>query len=171
MNGNARIIARILVLTAALALGACGFHLRGQAQLPEALRRVHVEINASGTPLARDLPPALQRSGATLEEQTGPGIGVLRVPVAEIRVETLSVGATARVREYTIRYHAEIEAVDANGAVVLPRQAIDLSRDYTFDETQALGVAAQEEEFRKQLERDMVQAILRRIEAAGRVAH
>ena len=119
-------------------------------------------------PLARDLPAALNRSGATVEEQGGAGIAELRVPVASFNIDTLSVGATARVREYAIRYHVEFEAIDGDGKPVLDKQVIELSRDYSFDETQALGIAAQEEEFKKDMERDMVAAMLRRLEAAGR---
>jgi LPS-assembly lipoprotein len=165
-----RISWRALIVVAALALAGCGFHLREQAQLPASLTRLHLEIADPGSLLHRDLPGALERAGAQVEEKAGPGIATLRVPLSTLAPETLSVGATARVREYTMRYRVEIEAVDANGVVVLPRQLIELSRDYTFDETQALGVAAQEDELKKQLQRDMVQAILRRLAALGRPA-
>lgn len=165
-----RTLIRIVVPFAALLLGACGFHLREQAQLPDSLKRLHLEIADAGSLLHRDLPGALERSGATVEEQGGPGVAALRIPVSTLAPEALSVGATARVREYTMKYHVEIEALDGAGTVVMPRQVIELSRDYTFDETQALGVAAQEDELKKQLQRDMVQAILRRIEALGRPA-
>lgn len=155
----------VFVPLSALALAACGFHLREQARLPAALQHVHVEVADPFGPLGRDLPKALERSGAVLEDKTGAGIATLRVPISVITIDTLSVGATARVREYTMRYHVEFDAVDADGKTVIDRQAIELTRDYTFDETQALGIAAQEEEFRKSLERDMVQSILRRLEA------
>lgn len=155
------------MLTAALLLAGCGFHLREQQQLPASLARLHLEIADPGSLLQRDLPGALERAGAAIEESAGPGVATLRIPLSSLAPETLSVGATARVREYTMRYRVEIEAVDAAGNVVLPRQSIELSRDYTFDETQALGVAAQEDELRKQLQRDMVQAILRRLAAIG----
>ena len=150
------------------ALAGCGFHLRQEAQLPAALAHVHVAIVDPYGPLARDLPQALKRSGATVEENATSGAAELRMTAASFNVDTLSVGATARVREYTIRYHVEFEAVDAGNQTVIPKQTIELSRDYSFDETQALGIAAQEEEFKKDLERDMVAAILRRLEAAGR---
>jgi LPS-assembly lipoprotein len=161
---------RAMMAGAVLLLAGCGFHLREQAQLPASLQRIHLEIADPGSLLHRDLPDALQRSGASVEENAGPGIATLRIPVSTLAPETLSVGASARVREYTMRYRVELEAVDAAGTVVMPRQTIDLTRDYTFDETQALGVAAQEDELRKQLQRDMVQAILRRLEALGRPA-
>ena len=163
-----RIIWRAILVAAVLALAGCGFHLREQAQLPDSLKRLRLEIADPGSLLVRDLPDALERAGATIETAAGPGIAALRIPVSSLGPEALSVGATARVREYTMRYKVEVEAVDANGAVVLPRQIIELSRDYTFDETQAVGVAAQEDELKKQLQRDMVQAILRRLAALGR---
>lgn len=163
-----RIIWRAILLAAALALAGCGFHLREQAQLPDSLKRLRLEIADPASLLARDLPDALERAGAAMETAAGPGIAVLRIPVSTLGPEALSVGATARVREYTMRYKVEVEAADANGAIVLPRQTIELTRDYTFDETQAVGVAAQEDELKKQLQRDMVQAILRRLAALGR---
>ncbi|UXI69918.1 LPS assembly lipoprotein LptE [Tahibacter amnicola] len=159
---------RCILVCFALALAACGFHLREQANVPDALRTVYLEIADPGSRLHRDLPGALERAGAKVLEAPAPEAATLRIPVSSLGPEPLSVGSTARVREYTMRYRVEFDAVDAAGAVVIQRQQIELSRDYTFDETQALGVAAQEEELRRQLERDMVQAILRRIEAAGR---
>ena len=46
-------------------------------------------------------------------------------------------------------------------------QAIELSRVFTFDATQALGIAAEQDLLTEELQRDMVQAILRRLEAIG----
>lgn len=162
-----RTMLRCILVASFLLLGACGFHLRSQANVPEALARMRLEIADPGTSLNRDLPPALKRAGATVVEDAT-GVAVLRIPVSTLGPDTLSVGQTARVREYTMRFRVEFEALDAAGAVVIPLQQVELTRDYTFDETQALGVAAQEDLLRKQLQRDMVQAILRRLEAVGK---
>ena len=162
-----RTILRCVLVASLLLVGACGFHLREQATVPESLKRVRLEIADPGTTLNRDLPPALARAGATVVDDKE-GVAVLRIPVSTLAPETQSVGQTARVREYTMRFRVELEAVDAAGSIVMPRQQVELTRDYTFDETQALGVAAQEDLLRKQLQRDMVQAILRRLEAVGK---
>ena len=159
---------RLILVACVALLGACGFHLREQANVPDALKRVRLEIADPASALHRDLPPALARSGATVVEGPADGVAVLRIPLTILGPDATSVGATARVREYTMRYRVELEAVDAAGNVVVAKQQIELTRDYTFDETQALGVAAQEEQLRKQLQRDMVQAILRRLEAVGK---
>ena len=99
-----RISWRAMIVVAALALAGCGFHLREQAQLPESLRRLHLEIADPGSLLHRDLPDALERAGAQVEEKAATGIATLRIPLSTLAPETLSVGATARVREYTMRY-------------------------------------------------------------------
>ena len=49
-------------------------------------------------------------------------------------------------------------------------QTIELTRDFTFDATQALGIAAEQDLLTDELQREMVQAMLRRIEAIGRDA-
>jgi LPS-assembly lipoprotein len=56
----------------------------------------------------------------------------------------------------------------ADGSVLLPEQEVLLERDFIFDERDALGVAGQEEALRQDMEREMVRAILRRIESLQR---
>ncbi len=150
-------------------LTACGFHLRNEARLPNGMTRVHIDIADPISPLKRNLKAALQRSGASVEEAAGEGITELKIPVVALSPEVQAVGATARVRQFVMLYHVEIEAVGANGKTLLPKQTVELSREFTFDETQALGTAQVQEDLKKQMERDMVQAILRRLEAVGRV--
>lgn len=51
---------------------------------------------------------------------------------------------------------------------MVPRQDVELERDYSFDTIQAQGTPGEEEVVRAELERDMVQAILRRVDAVLR---
>jgi LPS-assembly lipoprotein len=55
--------------------------------------------------------------------------------------------------------------LDAAGKLLLPKQTIELAREFTFDSTQTLGLAAETDLLTEELERDMVQTILRRLEA------
>jgi len=50
-------------------------------------------------------------------------------------------------------------------------QTIELSREFTFDSTQTLGLAAETDLLTQELERDMVQTILRRLEALARAGN
>jgi LPS-assembly lipoprotein len=158
---------RISLLVAVLALSACGFHLRQSAALPASMQRVHLSVNGGGE-LQRDLARALADSGVTLEDEGGPGIAELKIPLAAFDTDTLSVSGGARVTEYTVTYQVRLEVDDANGQTLLPQQRIDMSRDFSYDAGNTIGTDAQVEEIRRSLNDDMVQAILFRLQAAGR---
>lgn len=157
------------VVLATLALTACGFHLRREAQLPASMQRVHLEIADASSALAKGLAKALPRSGATLVDDAG-GAAVLRIGANTLATDVLSVGGNARATEYALRYHVEFELRDADGASVIAPQTIELTRDFTFDASQSLGVAAQIDLLSTELQQDMVQAVLRRIEAHAHAA-
>ena len=56
----------------------------------------------------------------------------------------------------------------ADGSDLVPQQAIELSRDYIFVPTNASGAEGEREILTKELRREMVASILRRIDAASR---
>jgi LPS-assembly lipoprotein len=152
-------------------VAGCGFHLRKEVQLPAAMQRVHIAIADPASPLAKDLAKALPRSGAVVVDTAGAGVAVLNIAVNTLSTDVLSVGGTARANEYALRYHVEFSVTGEDGSPVLAKQTIELSREFTFDASQALGVAAETDLLGKELERDMVQTILRRLEALGKVDH
>jgi len=159
------------IVVLATLLAGCGFHLRKEAELPPGMQRVHIEIADPASPLAKDLGKALPRSGAQVVDTVEPGVAVMKIGANAFSTDVLSVGGTARANEYSLRYHVEFEVQDAAGTAILPKQTIELSRDFTFDATQALGVSAETDLLTKELQRDMVQTILRRLEALAHASH
>ncbi len=155
----------VLILVVAALLTGCGFQLRKEAQLPSSMQRVHLQIADPSSQLAKDLGKAFARSGVQVVDRVEPGVAVMKFSANSLSTNVLAVGGNARANEYEIRYHVEFEVQDAAGTAVLPKQTIELSREFTFDATQALGVASETDLLSKELERDMVQTILRRLEA------
>ena len=158
-------------VAATFALSACGFHMRGEVQLPPSMQRVHVQIADPYSPLGRDLEAALKRSGAKVENVPGDGIAEVTISALSLAPIVRSVGANAFVNEFSMVYHVEMQVTDANGKVLMPKQVIEHSREFTFDQTQAIGTSAEQDEIKKEMERDMVPALLRKIEAAERKQH
>lgn len=158
----------IMLAAMAMTLVACGFQLRGEAQLSPVLKRVHVQASDPFSPLARDVEAALARSGATVEAASGEGIAEITLGSVSLAPVVRSVGANATVNEFSMVYHVELSIQGSDGKSLLAPQVIEHSRDYTFDQTQAIGSNAEQDEVKKGMERDMVQAIMRKIEAAGR---
>ena len=158
----------ILPLAAALLIAGCGFHLRKEADLPASMKKVHIQIADPSSPLAKDLAKALPRSGTEIVENVEPGVAVMNISTNAFSTDVLTVGGNARATEYALRYHVELEVQDAAGTALLPKQTIELSREFTFDASQALGVAAEVDLLTQELQRDMTQTILRRLEALAK---
>lgn len=153
-----------LLLTITL-LAGCGFHLREAAQLPAALQDLRIEVADPFSPIGQELGRPLLRAGAHLHEDAAAKVAVLRIHADSITTTPLSVSGSARVQEYQVTHRVEFEVLAADGMVLVARNAIERRRDYRFDATQALGAAAEDELARKELRRDTVAALLRRIEA------
>jgi len=158
-----------LLLVSALALAACGFHLRQSAAVPSAMKRVHLTVSGGvGSDLQRALSRALQVSGVTIEDNGGPGIAELNVPTAAFGTETLTLGGYSLITEYAVRYQVRFEVVDPKGKTLVPMQAISMSREYSYDATQTIGNASEVQQIQGSLISDMVQAIMFRLQAANK---
>ena len=155
-----------LLLLVALALSACGFHLRENAALPTSMQRVHLTVSGQSY-LQRHLARALETSGVTVEDDAGPGIAELQVPTASFSTDTLTSGGYARISEFAIHYSVQFVVTDASGQMLVPTQHINMSREYSYDASDTIGNASQVEQIQKSLNDDMVQAILFRLQAAG----
>jgi len=160
----------VLALLAVL-LAGCGFHMRKEVELPASMKKVHIVIGDPASPLAKDLAKALPRSGTEVVAETGPDVAIMNISANAFSTDVLSVSGGARANEYSLRYHVEFEVLNAAGTALLPKQTIELSREFTFDSTQTLGLAAETDLLTQELERDMVQTILRRLEALARAGN
>jgi LPS-assembly lipoprotein len=149
-------------------LSACGYHLRGELALPAGMERVHVESSDPFGPLKRNVEKALERSGAKIEAAAGDGIAEVSLTGVSIAPIVRSVSSNARVNEFTMLYHVELQITDGAGKVLMPKQVIEQSRVFTFDQTQAIGTGAEQDEIKKEMERDMTQAVVRRVDSAER---
>lgn len=152
----------VLMMALAAVLGACGFELRKEAPLSPALGRVHVEAADPSSAVARRVRAELARQGAVLVPE-GTDVAVVRVLVDQVSQDALTISRAARVQEFVVRHRVEFEVVDAAGAVLLPRTTIEHSRDFVFDEAQALGAQSQGDLLRRELARDVERAVLERL--------
>jgi LPS-assembly lipoprotein len=185
-------IAAVLVLSATLLLGACGFHMRRGATLPPDLGPLRVVSSNRYSPLAESLSQALARSGAVPAPEpvdvqpdaddaqsaiAPPGTVVPAMaeaaPVATLNIRKerwgslpVAIDARGRAQELTLRYAVEFDLLRADGSVLVPRQVVELARNYVTVPTQGIGTDSEQEILAKEMRRDMVAAIMRRIDAA-----
>jgi len=144
-------------------LAACGFHLRGQAQLP--FESLHIP---GDNPLVVELKRNVAAvSGTRLMDKPGDAQAVLGF-TQELRDKIiLSFSSAGRVSEYQLRYRIGFRVTDAKGVkVYVPTSEILLTRDMAYSDAQVLAKEAEEALLYRDMQRDMVQQIIRRLVAA-----
>ena len=162
------LLVRCLSVAILAVVAGCGFHLRGNIRLSPSLARVRVTSSDPGGALRANIEDTLRRSGATIEVNPGDGIAEIAMTNVATSTNVGSVGTNARVNEFVMVYHVDLEITDGNGKVVLPKQPIEQNRRFTFDQTQAVGMGAEQEQIQREMLRDITQAIVRKIDVLER---
>ena len=192
MKPNQPHVRAVLLLAATLALAACGFHLRKGVNLPADLGPLRVVSSDRYSGLAEALSQALTRSGAVpapdpvdvVPEPDDAQSGIAppadattpvapRTPVATLNIRKVrwgtrpvSIDARGRAQELTLRYAVEFDLLRADGSVLVPRQVVELGRNYVTVPSSGIGTDSEQEMLAKEMQRDMVASIMRRIDAA-----
>ena len=144
-------------------LAGCGFHLRGQAQLP--FETLYIP---GGNPLVVELKRNVVAASKTrLVDSPGDAQAVLGF-TEELRDKViLSFNTAGRVSEYRLRYRVGFRVTDPKGGqVYLPTSEILLTRDVSYSDAQVLAKETEEALLYRDMQSDMVQQILRRLVAA-----
>lgn len=167
MRPTIRFLLQALLLVVLAGLVACGFQPRQSAGFVAVLGQVQVVGADEGSALAAGLGRALERAGAGAPAGD---VSAARLQIFSegFREGPVSVDRFARIREYQTRYTVDFQVSGAGGEVLVPRQAVELVREYSYDSTRAAGTGEEQEVVRGELQREMVAAILRRIDAALR---
>ncbi len=142
----------------------CGFHLRGQAPLPEALATPYLESGDRYTPLYAALEARLRAAGARLATDPATASAVIHLHKDETGRELLSVSARNTPGEFEVYYTVEY-SVSASGSDLLVRQQATLTRDFSYDETAVLAKEHEEQSLRAALADELAGLMLRRLAA------
>ncbi|GGH51842.1 LPS-assembly lipoprotein LptE [Comamonas phosphati] len=160
---------RTLLVAMALSplLGACGFRLRGVPNF--VFRSIYIQAGRGspvGTLLRRNL------------ESSSDKLTVLRDPTpldqAEVICQVISeqqqrvivgMNVAGQVREIELRLLVRFSLRTPGGDEVIPPTEIRQIRNVTYNETNALSKAAEEEMLNKDMRNDIVQQMIRRLSA------
>ncbi|WP_119718645.1 LPS-assembly lipoprotein LptE [Cognatilysobacter tabacisoli] len=154
-----------------LAVSACGFQLRDALTLPPDLGPVRVVSVDRYSPLAESLSQSIERAGATLAgADSGDEVVVLDLLSEQWGDTPISVDAFGRSQEFSLRYAVIFELRAADGSAIVPRQTIELARDYVSNPTNSIGTEGEREILQRELRREMAASVLRRIDTVARRA-
>ena len=163
-KGRRFITLHSLLLTASVALSACGFQLRGSYNLPyESLYLAVPEGSVIGAGLKRNI----RASGSTQLTDNSKDAQASFVPSGEIREAViLSLSSAGRVREKRLRYRYSYRILDNQGRDLVLPGAVELFRDITYADSDVLAKTQEEDLLWRDMESDLVQQLLRRLSTA-----
>lgn len=160
-------IPRLTAVFLVLALSACGFHLRGAMALPSNLDPVKVVSTDRYSPLAATLAEALTRAGATPATPETESPAVLELLAERWGDTPVSVDERGRAQEFSLRYAVVFELRNGDGTMLVPRQNIELARDYISVPNASIGTEGERDILVREMRREMAASVLRRIDAAS----
>ncbi|HEY5970565.1 MAG TPA: LPS assembly lipoprotein LptE [Pseudoxanthomonas sp.] len=146
------------------ALSACGFHLRNSIALPADLGPVRVVSTTPYSPLGDALVKGLQHAGATPAAVDAKDVATLQILSERWGDLPISIDAQGRAQEFSLRYATIFVFRRADGSELVPRQAVELSRDYVSPPQNVTGTTTEREVIADELRREMAASILRRVD-------
>ena len=161
----------LTVVLATALLSGCGFHLRNALSLPANLGPVRVLAGDQYSALAENLADGLQRAGAeAAPADANAGVATLQVISEQWADTPISHDQFGRAQEFSLRYAVVFTLRRGDDSVVVPQQAVELSRDYLAPALDSIGKTSERELLVRELRRSMAAAILRRVDAATKHA-
>lgn len=150
-------------LMAAASLSACGFQLRGNAQMP--FRKLYSGF-ARGSAIGAELRSLIRVSSDTvIVDRIDEADAKLEVLFERREREIVAFTSTGRPREYQLRLRVSVRLVDARGLEWMPPNEMMLRRDITSSDIEVINRAQEEELLYREMESDYVQQLLRRLSA------
>ena len=157
----------VLMATAVLAaaLGSnCGFELRRAPELQ--FSAIQLKGFKDASPLARELRRSLAASRTTRVVETADASQVvLEALVDEREKSVVASTAAGQVRELQLRARFQFRARSPGGKELLPATEILLSRDMSYNESNALAKEQEEALLYTAMQNDIVAQVLRRLAA------
>ncbi len=152
-----------LVALSVIFIAGCGFHLRGQIELP--YRSVYVQGGQDGLAVALQAALRLGHAGR-LAPSAGKAESVIDIMSVQNSKVIVALSGIGRVREFQLQYRVQYQLITPKGKVILAPANLLLARDMTYNDAQVLAKGAEEQLLYRDMQKDAAQQIMQRIASA-----
>ncbi|MFY0699896.1 MAG: hypothetical protein JXR04_03700 [Bermanella sp.] len=143
-------------------LSACGFHLRGQVDLPVGLRILDLNAQLADNLTQNILRQSLLSNGVTLSVDAPYTLKILNES-GDRRV--LTVTSNAKASEYELIQNLTFELLDTKGNSISKAQTITSYRTLQYDASAEIGKAQEETNLRREMKQSNAYNVLLRLKA------
>ena len=157
-----KFIRRISVgLIFALALSACGFQLRGVADL--SFKNLYIQ----GAPLSisRDLKQSLKTNGIQVVDNSEQAEMLLELLNESNEKRILSLSGSGVVREYELNYRVSFRTREPASPTWSAPQSVQTRRNFSYNDNALLGKAEEEAMLNLDMHKGAVREMMRRLTA------
>ena len=151
------------MLISFILLTACGFHLRGQSELPVELKTLYLQSPNPYSPMTKQLKQTLQHLGINLVNSPNLAQLTLQIIRDQLNQSESIVGANTQVREFYLTYILGYQLIDQEGELVVPQQFVSATRNFTADTNRSLGTSNERKTLEQEMHRDVIFQLLNRL--------
>lgn len=150
-----------LMVILILSLTACGFQLRGTADL--SFKNIHIQGNKLS--ISRDLARSLQTNGIKIVENTNDAELFLELLGESNQKRILSLSGGGLVREFELHYQVTFRTRAPSNTIWSPAQTVQSQRSFSYNDDALLGKAEEEARLNADMRNDAIREIMRRLSA------
>ena len=158
------LIKKSVILGMALLLSACGYHLRGALELPAGLKNVYLE-GGSGQ-LQELFNSAMKTSSVGIASSPETAGIIVRIFNEDNQRRVLSLSSTGTANDFELEYRFDYELVDSKNKVLMPRQSVEIKREYYNDQVAVIAKGNEETVIRNEMYQQAVRSIVNRARVA-----
>ena len=164
------LVCAVLIMSTHL-LSACGFHLRGSIVRATDLGSVYLDAERDLS-ITQEVRDALTDLDFELADNRDDAMILLRLTNEVMSERVVSVNSDGRISELELSHAVDMliaESAPGETPAYLPGQvlnSVEVTREYTFDETNVLGKENEARILREEMKRDLVRQIILRSNAS-----
>ena len=153
-----------VILIMALLISACGYHLRGALDLPKGMKNVYLE--GGSAQLREQFKRAMEGSSVQLASSPENAGIIVKIfdEVDQRRVLSLNSGGIAN--DFELSYRFDYELLDSKNKVLMPRQPIEIKREYFNDQLAIIAKGNEESTIRGEMYQQAVRSVVNRARVA-----
>jgi LPS-assembly lipoprotein len=156
--------ARLFLLGLTTLLCSCGWQLQGSGHLSEVMAVTYIDTPDRYSDFNRALSDRLRASGARLANNRRDATAIVRILDDVTGQRVLAVSARNTPEEYEVFYSIRYSVSNQIGEIIEP-QYVELTREYSYDETAVLAKQKEQGILREALARDLAALVVRQLGA------
>ncbi len=154
-----------------LLMTACGYHLRGELQLPEILKKVYVQ--GASPQLTNAVEQVFGSALGEVVDRSAKAGMVLKVLNEDYQRRTISVSSSGYSNEYELVYRLQYEILDKHEELIIPAQTVTATQSYYNAQSSNTLIAKDSEEntLRQEVYKQAVREVVNRARALLKQAY